>query len=136
MAYYCWHWGYIWILTSLFERVTLVLILSLTKGLVHPLGSLREVGVVTPLCTCNAYASTCHDLFRPLFEDRRVSNMQHSVPSAATYINGTIYTWTGDVQIGDSGRALDPLTEKSFEPPVGTSPPLLGGNAGGPSGVT
>ena len=74
---------------------------SLIKRLAHPFGSLREVGVVTPVSTCNAYESTCHDHFEFLFEDRRVSNMQHSAPSAATYINGQICTWAGDVQIGD-----------------------------------
>ena len=83
------------------------MISSLIKGFVHLLGSPREVGVVTPVCTYNAYDSTCNDLFQPLFEDRRVSNMQHPALSAATHINGPIYTWAGDVQIGDwDGRCI------------------------------
>ena len=32
----------------------ILLISSLKKGLVHPLGSPRKVGDVTPVCTCNA----------------------------------------------------------------------------------
>ena len=114
MAHSCWHWDLIWILTSLFERVTLVLISSLIKGLVHPFGSLGKVGVVTPVSTCNAYDSTCHDSFQPLFDDRRIPNMQHSAPSAATYINGPIYTWAGDVQIGNwDGRWIHSRTRAS-----------------------
>ena len=35
-----------------------------------------------------------------------------------------------------SRLAIDPLTDKSFEPPVGTGPPLLAGYAGGLSEIT
>ena len=63
--------------------------------------------------------------------------MQHSAPSAPTYIHKRT-----DLHLGRGcpdwrlGRALDPLTEKSFELPEGTGPPLLGVNAAGPSGMT
>ena len=92
MAHSCWHWDLIWILTSLFKCVTLVLISSFIKSLVHFFGSFNKVGVVTSVSTCNAYDSTCHNSFQLLFDDRRIPNMQHSASLAAMYINKPIYT--------------------------------------------
>ena len=161
------------ILTSWFERVTLVLISSLMKGLFHPLGSPREVVVVTPVFTCNAYDSTCHDPFQPRFKDRRLEHATLCTLGSDVYKRTDLHLCRG-CPACQLRRALDPLTEKSFEPPVDTGfffiffphvlclyttlwvmtdlsvstymikpglmppypfPSLLGGNAGGLSGM-
>lgn len=57
--------------------------------------------------------------------------MQHSALLAATYINGQIYPWVGNVRIAGSGSTH----KKKIESPVGTGPLLLGGNASSLSGI-
>lgn len=54
--------------------------------------------------------------------------MQHSAPLAATYINGQIYPWVGNVRIAN-GDGLWIHSQKIIESPVGNGPLLLGGNA-------